>query len=401
VYGPTSTWVARPPLDLIIVAPHGRTVPGGHGPVEGADTGWADWNPKYAQGGAYPRYATPPPRWESFLVDDLVPYVDAHFPTVADRQWRAITGHSQGGFGSFANGFAHPDVWSAMGMISGGGFPFPALLAEGLVPVPVTVAPPVDLPHMPLPGVGPLVVPSAAMAAATLVAEVSVGFGDPVVDNVWWRQLNPTDLVGNMRARDAAGTQATYLDYHVNDAIPRRLADFEDPQAYAASQAFEALLFPIDLYLEQIFDLHGVERRFDIGPGLHGGVYQTPYYREDLEAFVANLASDTGAGTPRPDPAVFDYRSSRRSFSVWEWSFEVDRGPDEFLFLTDVTCERLTLRGSGTVHVTVPERCGTGVAGSRTFVVDLGASWPTDEPAGAGSLSSYGARTTVTLESLD
>lgn len=398
LYGSTSTWIPLPTLDLIIVAPHGRTVPGGHGPVVGADTGWADWHPKYAAGGEFERYPTPPPRWESFLVDDLVPFVDTHFPTVGHRQWRAITGHSQGGFGSFANGFAHPDVWSAQGMISGGGFPFPALLAEEVPPLATHLAPPVALPYVPLPGAVPMVVPTAAMTIETLVAEVTVGFGDPVMDNVWWRQINPTDLAGNMRARAADGTQSTYLDYHVNDAIPRRLEDFEDPESYARSQAFEAILFPIDLFLEQIFDMHGVERRFDIGPGLHGGVYQAPYYRQDLEAFVANLASDTGAGTPRPDPARFDYRTSKRAFSVWGWEFAVERGPDEFLFLTDVTCDAITLRGSGTVTFRVPDACGTGVGGSPVVTVVLGPSWPVNEPVGAGSIAAYGERVTVALQ---
>ena len=393
-----STWVAKPALDLIIVAPHGRTVPGGYGPIVGADTGWADWNPKYAAGGAYERYPTPPPRWESFLIDDLVPYVDEHFPTVGDRHWRAITGHSQGGFGSFANGLAHPDIWSVLHMISGGGFPFPALLADGTqLPVPLQLAPPLELPYTPLPGPIPLLVTPDAMSLLTLVAEVTVGFGDAAMDNVWWRQINPTDLVGNARARAADGTQSVAIAYHVNDAIPRRLEDFQDLEGYPLNQGFETILFPVDLYLDLVFELQGVERTFNIGPGLHNGPYQSPYYREDLEFFVANTASDVGAGAPRPDPAVFDYRSSKPAFDIWGWHVAVDRGPDEFLFLTDVSCDSITLRGSGLVTFTVPEACGTGVDGSPTITVDLGPSWPVNEPLGAGSLSFYGAATTVAL----
>jgi len=40
-YGP-GTWVPRPSLDVILVAPHGRTVPGGYGPAAGLDSFWTD-----------------------------------------------------------------------------------------------------------------------------------------------------------------------------------------------------------------------------------------------------------------------------------------------------------------------------------------------------------------------
>ena len=43
-------------------------------------------------------------RYETFISDELVKYVDSHYKTVADRKGRAITGLSMGGHGAMWNG---------------------------------------------------------------------------------------------------------------------------------------------------------------------------------------------------------------------------------------------------------------------------------------------------------
>jgi enterochelin esterase-like enzyme len=47
--------------------------------------------------------------WADFVVRDLAAYVDRHYRTMADREHRALAGHSMGGFGALVLGFAHPD----------------------------------------------------------------------------------------------------------------------------------------------------------------------------------------------------------------------------------------------------------------------------------------------------
>ena len=59
-------------------------------------------------------------RYETFISDELVKYVDSHYKTVADRKGRAITGLSMGGHGAMWNGLRHSDVFSAAGSTSGG-----------------------------------------------------------------------------------------------------------------------------------------------------------------------------------------------------------------------------------------------------------------------------------------
>ncbi|MFC7614509.1 alpha/beta hydrolase [Actinokineospora soli] len=58
--------------------------------------------------------------WETFHLDQLVPFIDANLRTVATRQGRAISGHSMGGFGAFHYAEHRPDLFSHVGSFSGG-----------------------------------------------------------------------------------------------------------------------------------------------------------------------------------------------------------------------------------------------------------------------------------------
>ncbi|HEX9510195.1 MAG TPA: alpha/beta hydrolase family protein [Puia sp.] len=59
-------------------------------------------------------------RYETFVTKELVPYIDSHYPTMADRQHRAITGLSMGGHGGLYLGIRHQDLFGAAGATSGG-----------------------------------------------------------------------------------------------------------------------------------------------------------------------------------------------------------------------------------------------------------------------------------------
>lgn len=61
-------------------------------------------------------------RWEDFIVDDVVGYVDTHYRSVAQASARAISGHSMGGFGALNIAMRHPDVFSAVYSLSPGLF---------------------------------------------------------------------------------------------------------------------------------------------------------------------------------------------------------------------------------------------------------------------------------------
>lgn len=57
--------------------------------------------------------------FEQYFVYDLVPYIDRHYRTVADRNHRVIAGLSMGGFGSCYLALRHPDLFGAAASLSG------------------------------------------------------------------------------------------------------------------------------------------------------------------------------------------------------------------------------------------------------------------------------------------
>lgn len=58
--------------------------------------------------------------FEKVLVDELIPYVDANFRTLADQAHRAMAGLSMGGMETHSITLARPEVFSSFGLLSGG-----------------------------------------------------------------------------------------------------------------------------------------------------------------------------------------------------------------------------------------------------------------------------------------
>ena len=58
--------------------------------------------------------------FETVLVNELIPYVDANFRTIADQDHRAMGGLSMGGMETHAITLAHPEVFSRYCLLSGG-----------------------------------------------------------------------------------------------------------------------------------------------------------------------------------------------------------------------------------------------------------------------------------------
>ena len=58
-------------------------------------------------------------RYETHLVRELVPWVDAHYRTLGARDHRGIAGKSSGGFGALRLGMLHSDVFGALACHSG------------------------------------------------------------------------------------------------------------------------------------------------------------------------------------------------------------------------------------------------------------------------------------------
>ncbi|SFR25690.1 Putative esterase [Lentzea waywayandensis] len=58
-------------------------------------------------------------RYHSYLCDEIVPWVDAHYRTIPGRESRAIAGKSSGGFGAMITPMLRPDLFGALATHAG------------------------------------------------------------------------------------------------------------------------------------------------------------------------------------------------------------------------------------------------------------------------------------------
>jgi enterochelin esterase-like enzyme len=58
-------------------------------------------------------------RYHSYLCDEIVPWIDAHYRTLAHPDHRAIAGKSSGGFGAMITPMLRPDLFGALATHAG------------------------------------------------------------------------------------------------------------------------------------------------------------------------------------------------------------------------------------------------------------------------------------------
>jgi S-formylglutathione hydrolase FrmB len=58
-------------------------------------------------------------RYEDYVIEEIVPWVDANYRTIAAPEGRGVFGKSSGGYGSMILGMRHPDVFGALACHSG------------------------------------------------------------------------------------------------------------------------------------------------------------------------------------------------------------------------------------------------------------------------------------------
>jgi S-formylglutathione hydrolase FrmB len=297
-------------------------------------------------------------RWETFDTSTLVHYIDTQYRTLADRSHRAVTGESAGGYAASLYSARHPDTFAIAGPISG--FDDLAYLGvgfeEGWANIPLVY----DI-----------------LCQQTIdPSDVSQPFGQPAVDEIWIRNVNPTDLAPNLGSVQLyVGIGTGFPCDPVNDA--GRASDIYP--------TFEAYVHrPMTLNFHAALLAAGTPHTFDELPC---GWHDYPYFQQQLHHFWPIMMS---AFAHRAEPGPFDYRRADPQFTVWGWDLHADPGrAAEFLDIQNASCAGLTLRGSGAETVTtapcfIPGERVSLDAGNRgrvlradgsgrlTFGVDLG-----------------------------
>ena len=60
-------------------------------------------------------------RYHTYLCEEIVPWVDAHYPTLAAREHRGLQGKSSGGYGAMVTAMLRPDLFGGVASHAGGG----------------------------------------------------------------------------------------------------------------------------------------------------------------------------------------------------------------------------------------------------------------------------------------
>jgi S-formylglutathione hydrolase FrmB len=80
--------------------------------VVGVDGNYSSW---YFDSPIDPNF-----KYETYIIDELVPFIDQKYKTIANREARAISGLSMGGHGALYLSFKHQEMFGAAGSMSGG-----------------------------------------------------------------------------------------------------------------------------------------------------------------------------------------------------------------------------------------------------------------------------------------
>ena len=252
--------------------------------------------------------------WETFHVEQLVPYVDRHVRTLHARGSRAIAGLSQGGFGALSYAARHPDLF-----VAGAGF-----------------SPPPDLWRDPRARALGSAVVSSIMTGLNGV-EPHAPFGDPVTHELTWAGHNPASLVTNLGHSDVA--------LWSGNGTPGPL----DPPGAVEGTALEIGAHELSTYFVQAAQHDGVRVSFiDYGPGTH----TWPYWARDLRDYLPRLQQVFDQH--RRPPRRIDFRATEDAWSEWGWRVR-NTGRPGWTGLENAGARRFTFTGRS-AEVTTPGR---------------------------------------------
>jgi S-formylglutathione hydrolase FrmB len=278
-------------------------------PDAGYNSDGGGWFTNWFNGGAGGR-----PMWETFHIDQVIPFVDRTLRTIAERRGRAIYGLSQGGFGSLTYASRHPDLFLAAGAYSGAAETTADLEAQAL-----------STPIIQGTAFGLDGAPPDSM------------FGPRASQQINWAAHDPGVLASNLRGMD--------LRLYTGNGSQGPLDPEPNPGAGLIEAGVHELTLLFRAHLEAL-DIPSFLR--DYGPGTHAW----PYWQRDLRETVGPLMDEFAH--PGPAPARVGYRSAENRWSVWGYDVAMHRPAREFSSLQSGTISGFSLSGSGSATVTTP-----------------------------------------------
>jgi S-formylglutathione hydrolase FrmB len=298
-------------------------------PDSGTSGGYTNWFNNGAGG---------PPEWETYHIDELLPWIDAHLRTEAGRAERAVAGLSMGGGGAMVYAARHPDLFAAAASFSGA----------------VDTNNPLDI-----------------------AVTSDIVWGPRATQEVRWRAHNPWDLAGNLK-----GANLTIRTGNGQTGGPYGGGDPVEVVVHQMSISFHHRLQ--QLRISSVFD--------DYGPGGH----DWPYWERDLRQTLPTLMSVFAH--PRPAPRSFEFTAVESRYGLYGWSAALRRPVLEFSTLRVSGPRSFALTGSGTAVITTPAEFTRGktvaarvgdARGTRTLRLRAGRTGQLRVPVDLGAPNRY------------
>jgi S-formylglutathione hydrolase FrmB len=277
------------------------------------------------------------PQWETYHVGQLLPWVDAHFRTLATRSQRAVAGLSMGGNGTMHYAARHPDLFVAAASFSGANDVFNPVLR----PITETT------------GVADGALPGAV-------------FGPSATEAIRWHASNPVDLVFNLKA--------TWIALAFGDGQPGGPLD----EGVLPVDVTERAVGESNVKLHDRLVANHIPHVYNAyGPGTHTWGYWKRDLVQTLPQLMAVFAQHRAA------PTSIYYGAIEPSYTVFGWSVKLTRPVVEVSRLAGASNRGFVLTGTGTGVVTTPPLYATGrtvrvvvtdVAGRHVRTVVVGTS---------------------------
>jgi S-formylglutathione hydrolase FrmB len=232
--------------------------------------------------------------WETFEYDQVVPWIDQNFPTLADRDHRAIAGLSQGGYGAMHGAALHPDEFTSVGSFSG---------APEIYRDPVVRA-----------GADAVI---EAITVALNHLKLFTILGDPVTNGAHWQGHDPGTLVENFRGMNINLWTAT--------GLPGDLDSPEDQYGGIYSNVIEGATHISTLAFHSHLQQAGIPSHF---VNYVFGTHNFPYWARDFREYIPILMNRFAHPST---PTKISYASSAKAYAQWNWGVAVHRSAAERL----------------------------------------------------------------------
>jgi S-formylglutathione hydrolase FrmB len=287
--------------------------------------------PDAGEGGMYTDWynngAGAEPEWETYHVDQLIPWVDSVFRTVAARPGRAIAGLSMGGFGAMSYAARHPDLFVFAASFSG--------IVDN---------------HDAL---GDFQQFDEGLAARDGGIPGSL-WGRFATDSIRWEAHDPADLAMNLRGSSLQLRTGNGMPGGAYGGGPSRTEMLAHRESVVLDQALD------DLKIPHLWD--------DYGAGAHAWAYWNHDLQESLPDMMATFAS------PPAPPATVNFTAVESDYEVYGWQVSLQRPVLEFSTLSDARRSGFSLSGSGSATVTTPAILRPGQPVVITSTMQTGAT---------------------------